>query len=142
MRKGVLALMLVMLLYPTASTYGFATMGQDCSKCHTLKKEEAEALIKEIIPNPSVTAINQSAAPAVWEVAVEAGGQKGIIYIDYSKKHLFLGSLIDIKEKRNITQERFAELNKVDPAAIPLGDALVMGDKDATHKIIVFSDPD
>lgn len=142
MRKVVGALVLAVLLSPIAVCYAFPTEGQDCSKCHTLKKEEAEALVKELIPNAQVTAINPSPVKSAWEVAVQAGGQKGLLYIDYSKKYLFLGSLVDIKGKKNITQERFAELNKVDPAAIPLGDALVMGDKDATHKIIVFSDPD
>lgn len=144
MRKAAGAVVLALLLFPAAVGYGFPAEGQDCSKCHTLKKEEAEALVKELIPNAQVMSVGPSRVKSAWEVAVEAGGQKGLLYIDYSKKYLFLGSLVDIKGKRNLTQERYAELNKVtvDLAAIPLEDALLMGNKEAPQKIIVFSDPD
>ena len=52
------------------------------------------------------------------------------------------GALVDIKTKANLTQERFNEINKTDVSLIPLDDALVMGDKDAKNRIIVFTDPD
>lgn len=142
MRKVLLFLIAAFVFSPVTYSYGFVTKGQDCSKCHTLKKEEAEALLKELVPNLKVLDVRQSPMKAAWEVAIEAGGQKGVMYVDYSKKHLFSGSIVDIKAKKNLTQERFQEINKVDVASIPLKDALVMGDKDAKHKIIVFSDPD
>jgi len=65
-----------------------------------------------------------------------------LIYVDFAKKHFFVGSLISIKERKNLTQERFAELNKVDVSQIPLNDALVIGDQKARIKVISFSDPD
>lgn len=65
-----------------------------------------------------------------------------MIYVDFAKKHFLTGSLIDIGEKRNLTQERFTELNKVDVSQIPLNDALVLGNPDARIKVISFHDPD
>ncbi len=53
-----------------------------------------------------------------------------------------MGSLISIKERKNLTQERFAELNKVDVSQIPLNDALVMGGQKARIRVISFHDPD
>ena len=53
-----------------------------------------------------------------------------------------LGSMVSIKEKKNLTQERFTELNKIDVSQIPLEDALVMGDPKAKIRIIAFDDPD
>jgi thiol:disulfide interchange protein DsbC len=50
--------------------------------------------------------------------------------------------LISIVDKKNLTQERLTELNKVDVSQIPLDDALVMGDQNARIRVIVFSDPD
>jgi thiol:disulfide interchange protein DsbC len=50
--------------------------------------------------------------------------------------------LISIKERKNLTQERFTELSKVDVSQIPLKDALVLGDQKARIKVISFSDPD
>jgi thiol:disulfide interchange protein DsbC len=50
--------------------------------------------------------------------------------------------LVSIGEKKNLTQERFIELNKVDISQIPLENALVMGDEKARIRVIVFTDPD
>ena len=53
-----------------------------------------------------------------------------------------MGSLISIRERKNLTQERVAELNKIDVSQIPLDNALVLGDRNARIKIISFHDPD
>ena len=60
-----------------------------------------------------------------------------IASIDCSKRYIILGDLLDTKDKRNLTQERLTEINKVDVSSIPLDDALVMGDKSAPHRLIV-----
>lgn len=131
----------VLLLFPL-SVYGFSDMGADCSKCHNLSIEEAAMLLKEIIPNAKIIEIKNSPFKGLWEVDIETGGKKGLLYVDFSKKFLFAGSIVDIKAKRNLSQERFTELNRVDVASIPLDDALILGSKEAKHKIIVFDDPD
>jgi thiol:disulfide interchange protein DsbC len=142
MRNILFLLCMTVLLLPASYSYAFSAKGEDCSKCHTLSKEEAASLLKDLIPNVKVLEVRISPLKGVWEVDVEAGGKKGPTYVDFSKKHLVAGSIIEIKEKKNLTQERLTELNKVDVSQIPLGDALVMGDKDAKHKIIVFDDPE
>jgi thiol:disulfide interchange protein DsbC len=133
--------LLMMLVFPM-SVYGFSDMGTDCTKCHSLSSEEAGNILKELIPNAKVLEIKNSPIKGFWEVDVETGGKKGLIYVDFSKKYLFAGSIVDIKAKRNLSQERFTELNRIDVASIPLDDALILGSKDAKHKIIVFDDPD
>ncbi len=65
-----------------------------------------------------------------------------MIYVDFSKKYLILGSIISIKERRNLSQERFADLKRIDISQIPLDDALVMGDPKARIRIVAFDDPD
>lgn len=132
---------LLMLLFPL-SVYGFSDMAADCTKCHTISKEEANQLLKEIIPNATILEIKDSPFKGFWEVDIETGGKKGLLYVDFSKKFLFAGSIVDIKAKRNLSQERFTELNKIDVASIPLDDALILGNKEAKHRIIVFDDPD
>jgi thiol:disulfide interchange protein DsbC len=123
-------------------SYGFETKGQDCSKCHTLGNDEARELLKDVIPSMKIFEIGVSSTKGIWEVFFESAGRKGLIYVDFAKKYFFSGSLISIKDRRNITQERFSELNKVDLSQVPLDDALVMGDKTAKYKVIVFDDPD
>lgn len=134
-------LFLFMLLFPL-SVYGFSDMSTDCTKCHTISKEEANNLLKELIPNAKVLEIKDSPFKGFWEVDLETGGKKGLLYVDFSKRFIFAGSIVDIKAKRNLSQERFTELNRVDVSSIPLDDALILGSKEAKHKIIVFDDPD
>ncbi len=142
MRKVVFSVVMAVLLLPVSYSYGFSTKGEDCSKCHSMTKEEASALLKDFAPNLNILDIRTVPVQGIWEVDVEAGGKKGPIYIDFSKKYLISGAIFSIKDKKNLTQERLAEINKVDVSQIPLDDALVMGDKNAKYKIIVFDDPE
>ncbi len=132
----------LMLFFIVPSAWGFSNKGEDCSKCHTLTRDEAAAILKEIIPNPKIVDIKIAPTRAMWEVDVESNGKKAPLYIDFSKRYLFSGNLVDIKAKKNLTEERFTDLNRVDVGKIPLKDALVMGDRKAKHKVIVFDDPD
>ncbi len=120
----------------------FEGKSQDCSKCHTLSTDEARDLLKAAIPDIRVISVKLSPTQGLWEVFLESRGRKGLIYVDFGKKHFFTGSLISIKERRNLTQERFEELNKVDVTQIPLSDALVLGDPNARIRVISFHDPD
>ncbi|MGD0884204.1 MAG: disulfide isomerase DsbC N-terminal domain-containing protein [Thermodesulfovibrionales bacterium] len=142
MRKIVLFVAVAFFLLPVSYSHGFSEKGQDCSKCHTLSKEEASALLKKLDPNIQVLEVTASPLKSMWEVDIETGGKKGLTYIDFSKTHIISGSIFAINEKKNLTKERFDQINKVDASKIPLDDALVMGAKDAKYKVIVFSDPE
>ena len=137
-----IAFILLICLLPLRRSFAFEKQGQDCIKCHTLSNNEAADLFKDILPGIKVIEIKLSPSKSLWEVFFDSGGKKGLAYIDFSKKYLILGSIISIKERKNLTQERFAEVNKVDVSKIPRDNALLMGEKNAKHKIIVFTDPD
>jgi thiol:disulfide interchange protein DsbC len=107
-----------------------------------LSKNEARDLLKNIIPDPDILDIRLSPAKGYWEVYLDSKGRKGLVYVDFPKKHLFLGSLISIGDRKNLTQERLTELNKVNVSQIPLEGALVMGDQKARIRVIVFTDID
>jgi thiol:disulfide interchange protein DsbC len=124
------------------AAYGFESHGQDCTKCHTLNDEEARDILKGIFRNITKVDIRMSPVKAFWEVFLEWGGKKGIVYVDFSKRYFITGSMISIKERKNLTQERLTELNRIDASKIPLDDALVMGDQKARIRVIAFDDPD
>jgi thiol:disulfide interchange protein DsbC len=111
------------------------------SEQSSMSREDALTALKQVAPNITVTEIKPSPVAGLWEVDVESGGRKGILYLDSSRKYLIQGSIVDLESKANLTMERFNEINKVDVAQIPLDDAIVMGDKDAPHRVIVFDDP-
>jgi thiol:disulfide interchange protein DsbC len=134
--------MALFLMLPANTALSFPAKNQDCSKCHTLKKEEAEALLKGFNKNIKVLSVSRSRAKYLWEVSYEAEGKKGIAYIDLPKKHLVSGSVLDLQSRKNLTQEKLSELNKVNASQIPLKDALVIGDRNAKQRVIIFTDPE
>jgi thiol:disulfide interchange protein DsbC len=145
MRKFVLIFFVVISItsfLAIRNTYSVETCDHNCTKCHKITNDEILNLLKEIIPDAKVLEARPSPVKGIWEIAIETKGQKGIVYFDFSKKYIVSGSVLNIETKANLTQERFAEINKVDVSQIPLDDALVMGNKDAKHRVIVFDDPD
>ncbi|MBI5076074.1 MAG: hypothetical protein HZB62_13025 [Nitrospirae bacterium] len=116
------------------------------AKGDPLNAEEAKGILNDLIPNVKIIHVKQSPVAGLWEIGIDMGGKKAIVYVDHAKKHIISpitrGEIFDIKSKTSLTQESFQKINKVDVSKIPLKDALVMGDKTAKNKIIVFSDPD
>ena len=126
------ALLIALIGFPMAAA----------ASCSTCANRSSASLLKAFEPNIHVRSVRQSPAKGFWEVSFDTGKKKGVVYIDYSKKHLFTGSLIQIAGKKNLTQNRLSELNKVDVSKIPLKDALVLGSTYAKKKVIVFDDPE
>ncbi len=112
------------------------------TKCEPLTMDEATAIVKNLNPGLSALDVRTSPVEGMWEVTITTGTQKVLAYIDCSKRYVILGELLDTKEKKNLTRERMSEINRVDVSSIPLDDALVMGDKSAPHRVIVFDDPE
>jgi len=135
-------LILIFLLFPASNSSAFPTKERDCSKCHTLKKDEALGILKNFDPNVKVLNVSAGSVKYFFEVTVESNGKKGLVYIDMPKKHFVSGSLIQIQGRKNLTQDRLSEINKVNVSQIPLKDAIVLGDKNAKYRVIVFDDPE
>jgi thiol:disulfide interchange protein DsbC len=131
---------IVFLLVP--STYSIETCDHNCTKCHKITNEEALNLLKEGITDVKVLEVGPAAVKGLWEIAIESRGQKGIAYVDFSKKYVVSGSILNLKTKTNLTGEKLYKLNKIDTSQIPLDNALLMGDKDASKKVIIFTDPE
>jgi len=145
MRKFRFIILLILPLlgfFLSHPAFGAMPAGHDCTQCHRITNDEASTLLKDLAPDIKILEIRPIPLKGLWEIAADGKGKKAVIYIDFSKKYLISGSLIDIKTKANLTQERFNEINKTDVSQIPLDDALLMGDKDAKTRVIVFTDPD
>src|SRR4030067_2923873 len=128
MKKGLLSMLIIFLLLSLSYSRGYSE-----KESLSFSVDEAFTLLKDLDPNIKVIAVKPSPIDGLWEVEIETGGKKIPVYIDLSKKHLVSGSIIDIKERKDLTQERLSEINKVDVSHIPLDDALVMGDKEAKY---------
>lgn len=148
MRKYILSfiisisLILAFFINNVSFSYSTERCNHNCIECHKLSNDEAANLLKDAIPDARILEVKNSPVKGMWEVAVETNGKNLLYYIDFSKKLILSGYVFNLKTKSNLTQERLMELNKVDVSQIPLDDAVIMGDKNARHKIIVFTDPD
>ncbi|MEF9427203.1 MAG: hypothetical protein L0956_08555 [Candidatus Mariimomonas ferrooxydans] len=78
------------------------------------------------MPDVKVLSVWPAPVEGLWEVVMESGGKKSILYIDSAKKNILSGYIINIATKTNLTKKKFDEINKIDTSLIPLGDALVM----------------
>jgi thiol:disulfide interchange protein DsbC len=111
-----------------------------CASCHSLDQKEAGRILGGLVDK--VNKVEFAEVPGMWVVEVEKGPNKLPVYIDFSKKYVLSGSVIRLADQGDITQERFARMNRVDPARIPVDDALLLGKADAKTKVIVFTDPE
>jgi thiol:disulfide interchange protein DsbC len=145
MRKyfsGLLILIPLLAIFIFSNTHCSSASDQKSSSCSQIKKDELLPLLKNLAADIEILEIGDAPFGGLCEIAVETRGRKAIIYTDPSKKYIISGAIIDLTTKANLTQERLTELNKIDVSQIPLDNAILMGDKDAKHRLIVFTDPD
>lgn len=145
MRKyltGLFILIPLLILFIFSNTYCSSASEQNPSQCSQINKDEILNLLKELVPDVKILEVGNAPVKGLCEIALETNGRKGIVYTDPSKKYIISGSILEIATKTNLTQERLSDLNRIDVSQVPLGNAIVMGDKEAKHRVIVFSDPD
>jgi len=145
MRKyisGLLILIPLLTIFIFSNTYCSNASDQKASPCSLIKKDDLLPLLKNLAPDIKILEIGTAPIEGLCEVSIETNGRKGILYTDPATKYIISGSILEIATKTNLTQERLSDLNRVDVSQIPLDNALLMGNKDAKHRVIVFSDPD
>lgn len=153
MKKYLIIGLFIVLLYApeiTLPTTAFALGGceEDCMKCHTMSTQDVkQILIKLGAPEAKPLDIKVSAVKGLWEVIIEDRGTKGVMYIGFSKRHVIAGPVFEVDTGMNKTQETFERVNRdvvryVDYAKIPLDKSLIIGQKNAQYKVVVFTDPD
>jgi thiol:disulfide interchange protein DsbC len=101
-----------------------------------------EAAIKQNLqtrfPGAEVQNIAKTPIKGVYEVIMEGR----LIYTDENADYLIIGSLVDAKSQRNLTEERVRQLFKVNFDALPLDLAIKIVKGDGKRRMAVFSDPD
>ncbi len=118
---------------------------KDCMECHSLSKQDASGMLKKLnAGHVKVLDIQVSPVKGLWEVTIDDKGQRGVLYIDFSKSYIVSGSIIAVDQRIDLTQKRVGELQRdrrVDVSKIPLHDAIIMGNPNAAKKVIMFTDP-
>lgn len=143
MRIAFIALCCLMF---AAQVFGFGKgmegCSGDCTACHKVTKEEVRDIFKNIDPSLAVEDVSPAPARGLYQVTLKKESVLQIVYLDFSKNYLLAGQLIDIKNKRDVTRQSVEAAMKIDPARIPLDNALVMGNPKGTKVAYLFSDPE
>ena len=109
----------------------------------TLAATAGEAEIRKNLPArlpqfPAIDEVTKSPVPGLYEVRVN-GAQ--IFYTDEQGNYLLQGNLIDVKERRNLTEERIEKLSQVAFDKLPTKDAIKIVRGNGKRRLAVFADP-
>ncbi len=89
-----------------------------------------------------VLKVQPSPVPGVCEVIVEARGQKRLTYVDETGRYLIVGRLIDLVTRKDLTQERLAELLRLSPEQMKKLEPLVAFSMGHGPVVYLVTDPD
>jgi len=81
--------------------------------------------------------VRKSPMPGVWEVRTGFD----IFYTDEQGSYVMQGNLIDVKAKKNLTEERVEKLSAVAFDQLPLKDAFKIVRGNGKRRLAVFEDP-
>lgn len=89
-----------------------------------------------------VKKITRTDMKGLMEVVVEGKEGPMVMYADEQGKYLFVGEMLDVKARRNLTQERMDKLTAVKWDSLPLSNAIKVVRGNGKRRLAVFSDPD
>lgn len=95
-------------------------------------------LLAERLPDLPVQGIKAAPMPGWYEVF---SGNR-LFYVDEKADYILVGSVVDAKTKRNLTEERIRDLMRVKFDILPFEDAIKIVKGDGSRKLAVFEDPD
>jgi thiol:disulfide interchange protein DsbC len=82
--------------------------------------------------------VSKTPMPGLFEVRVNG---TDIFYTDAEGNYLIQGSLIDTRQRRNLTEERVDKLTAISFDALPFKDAFTIVRGNGKRKLAVFEDP-
>ena len=89
-------------------------------------------------PGAKISSIKKTPYSGLFEVYLD--GQ--LVYIDAKAKYVFSGDVIDLKNRRNLTQARLSLLQAIKWDSLPFGNAIKTVKGNGARKLAVFSDVD
>ena len=101
-----------------------------------------EAAIRKVMgekfPEAKIASVQKTPYSGLYEVYMD--GQ--LVYSDANAKYIFMGDVLDVQNRKNLTQARLSVLNVVKWDSLPLTDAIKLVKGKGERKIVVFSDVD
>ncbi len=140
-------LLLFLSLIFSSTTFAMAKdgCGGDCMSCHSMSVKEAEELFRGI--GAKVRSVKPSPAKGLFEVLLEKEGKPGVLFVDYSKKHIIQGVMVEYPGLKPVAShqsefESAPQTSSLDPSTIPVKYAVTIANPKGSRKLFVFTDPD
>lgn len=104
---------------------------------HAGEAEIRKNLAASIPQLADIEEVRKAPMPGLYEVRVGFD----VFYTDENGNYLLQGALIDVKNRKNLTEERVAELSAMKFDQLPLKDAFKIVRGNGKRKLAVFEDP-
>jgi thiol:disulfide interchange protein DsbC len=104
--------------------------------------QASEAVVRKALterfPGAQISSVKKTPYSGLFEVYLD----NQLVYMDAKGQYVFAGDVIDLKTRRNLTQDRLAKLQAVDWKVFPLNNAIKTVKGKGERKLVVFSDVD
>jgi len=108
------------------------------SAVHAQEAKIREALTKRLPNLPAINSVTKTPMNGLYEVRF---GETELLYTDAAGDYILQGVLVDLKAKRNLTQERMDQLSAIPFDQLPFKDAFTIKRGNGKRQIAVFEDP-
>ena len=119
-------------------TFIYATLAISALHAHAQEATLRKNLLERVPQLKSIDEIQKTDMPGIFEVRVNG---TDIFYSDAKGNYILHGSLIDTRNRRNITEERVEKLTAIQFDTLPIKDAFTIVRGNGQRKVAVFEDP-
>jgi len=125
-----------------ASTLSHSAMAVDFKSDFPVLADSSDNLIKVLEGFSATTTIKEIERIEEANLLSVVTSSNEIVYLTESGRFLLAGNLIDLQSGMNLTQQKEAELNRIDWNDLPWEHSFSTGPENAEYELAVFTDVD
>ncbi|EFP10688.1 MULTISPECIES: DsbC family protein [Acinetobacter] len=99
--------------------------------------ETVKAKLAQQYPNVKINNLQTTEMQGLYSGTLDSQ----IVYVNEDAQHLFIGSMIRLKDQHNLTKDLAVKENTIDFKALPLNDAVKTVRGNGKRQLAIFSDP-
>lgn len=115
-----------------AFSLGFALCSHSFANVETVKAKLAQQY-----PNVKISDLKTTEMQGLYSGTLD----DKIVYVNEDAQHIFIGSMIRLKDQHNLTKDLAVKQNAIDFKALPLNDAIKTVRGNGKRQLAIFSDP-
>jgi thiol:disulfide interchange protein DsbC len=104
-----------------------------------------ETVIRQVVESKlgdvKVEGVQPTPMAGLYEVRLRTADGVRIVYTNADATHILIGTLIDVKSERNLTEERMRRFTAINMEALPYDLAVKVQRGSGKRSLVVFSDP-